>query len=170
MKNKDFFYRTTYQSIAVLFISAIVGLLINAVRSDGLPLIGDWSTASQLTLDTGENIEISVQDARRLCLEGKALVLDARSPEDYQTGHIDGAVNLPCVSFDEYFQNISETLPEDKTLITYCDGETCNLSKELATTLIDLGFKDVKVLVNGWSVWVQNKFPTKSGGESGLGN
>ncbi len=168
MRNKDFIYRTTYQAFAVLVISAVVGLCINALRSDGVPLIGDWTTASKLTLSTGENIEISVQDARRLCLEGKAVILDARSPEEYQAGHIEGAFNLPWLSFDEYFQKISERLPEDKTVITYCDGETCNLSKDLAKMLIDMGFKNVKVLVNGWSVWVQNSFPTETGGEESI--
>jgi len=168
MKNKEFIYRITYQTFAVLVISAVVGFCINALRSDGVPIIGDWSTSSKLTISTGENIEISVQDARRLCLEDKAIVLDARSPEEYQAGHIDCAVNLPWLSFDEYFQNISEKLPEDKIIITYCDGETCSLSKDLAMTLIDMGFKNVKVLVNGWSVWVQNNFPTKTGGDESI--
>ncbi len=168
MENKNFVCRCIYQTVAVVFVSAVIGVCINSVRSDRVPLIGDWSVKSQMTLDTGENIEISVHDARQLCLDGKAIVLDARSPEDYQAGHIDCAVNLPWVSFDEYFQNISEKLPEDKTIITYCDGETCNLSKELAMMLTDLGFKDVKVLVNGWSVWVQNQFPTETGGKEGI--
>jgi len=168
MKNKEFIYRITYQTFAVLIISAAIGLSVNALRSDGVPLIADWSVKSQMTLSTGENIEISVQDARRLCLEDKAIVLDARSPEEYQAGHIDCAVNLPWLSFDEYFQNISEKLPEDKIIITYCDGETCSLSKDLAKMLIDMGFKNVKVLVNGWSVWVQNSFPTETGGEKNL--
>jgi rhodanese-related sulfurtransferase len=162
MKNKDFIYRTAYQAVAVVFISAVIGLCINSVRSDRVPLMGDWSAASQLTLDTGQNIEISIQDARQLCLENRAVILDARSPEEYQAGHIDCAVNVPWLSFDEHFQKIEE-LPEDKTIITYCDGESCSLSKDLAITLIDFGFKDVKVLVNGWSVWVQNSFPTKTG-------
>jgi len=168
MKNKEFIYRIIYQTFAVLIISAAIGLSVNALRSDGVPLIADWSTSSKLTLNTGESIEISIQDARRLCLEDKAIVLDARSPEEYQAGHIDCAINLPWLSFDEYFQNISEKLPEDKIIITYCDGETCNLSKDLAKMLIDMGFKNVKVLVNGWSVWIQNSFPTETGGEESI--
>ena len=52
--------------------------------------------------------------------------------------------------------------PTDR-IITYCDGETCNLSHDLALFLTEMGFQDVKVLVNGWTVWLDNNQPVEQG-------
>jgi 3-mercaptopyruvate sulfurtransferase SseA len=49
------------------------------------------------------------------------------------------------------------------TLITYCDGESCDLSHELALFLKEMGFENVRVLVNGWSVWQQAGLPFQTG-------
>ena len=38
-------------------------------------------------------------------------------------------------------------------LVTYCDGEACELSRDLADQLKAHGLKDVLVLKNGWTLW-----------------
>jgi len=43
-------------------------------------------------------------------------VLDVRNPEEYDTGHVPGAVNIPLNSLRA---RMSE-LPKDRTLYTYC--------------------------------------------------
>lgn len=162
MNNASLVYRATYQTIGIICISTVLALIVNMMRPDSIPLIGNWSIQSQLTLSSGENIGISVHEARQLYLDGKAVILDARSPEEYRAGHIDCAINLPWLFFEEHFQKVSE-LPDDLTIITYCDGEACSLSKDLAMALIDFGFKHVRVIVNGWTVWVQNNYPVATG-------
>jgi rhodanese-related sulfurtransferase len=57
-------------------------------------------------------------------------------------------------------------LPTNLTIITYCDGEACPLSKDLAMVLMDLGFDHVRVLVNGLSVWTKHNYPIKSENET----
>ena len=52
---------------------------------------------------------------------------------------------------------------EESAVITYCDGETCELSMELAVFLRNAGYKNVKVLSNGWTVWKQNGLPVETG-------
>ena len=51
---------------------------------------------------------------------------------------------------------------EERAVITYCDGETCELSMELAVFLRNAGYKNVKVLSNGWSVWKQDGLPVET--------
>jgi len=48
-------------------------------------------------------------------------------------------------------------------MIAYCDGETCHLSKELAKALTEMGFQNARVLINGWSLWIQNGLPIQKG-------
>jgi rhodanese-related sulfurtransferase len=64
---------------------------------------------------------------------------------------------------DSHFIELVEQLEGPRTLITYCDGESCDLSHELALFLKEMGFENVRVLVNGWSVWQQAGLPLQMG-------
>ena len=44
-----------------------------------------------------------------------------------------------------------------------CDGETCELSHDLALFLRDAGFVNTRVLVNGWTLWQQAGLPMEAG-------
>jgi 3-mercaptopyruvate sulfurtransferase SseA len=48
-------------------------------------------------------------------------------------------------------------------VITYCDGESCNLSHELAVFLQDMGVEQVRMLFNGWTVWREAGLPVGQG-------
>ena len=89
--------------------------------------------------------------------------MDARNPAQYESGHIRGAINLPWSRVDEHVIEIAEGIEPGKHIITYCDGATCILSKELALYLRDMGFVSVRVLVNGWTVWKNTHLPVESG-------
>ncbi|MBW1711567.1 MAG: rhodanese-like domain-containing protein, partial [Deltaproteobacteria bacterium] len=94
---------------------------------------------------------------------------DARSSEVFKQGHIAGARNLPWEAFDKRFDEILSAITPERDTITYCDGESCNLSHELAITLKAMGFSKVKVLVNGWTVWQEAGLPIESGPDGGKG-
>jgi rhodanese-related sulfurtransferase len=49
-------------------------------------------------------------------LEGDALILDVRDPEEYRGGHVEGAQNLPL---DQVRDRMNE-LPTDREILTYC--------------------------------------------------
>ncbi|MBW2000496.1 MAG: rhodanese-like domain-containing protein [Deltaproteobacteria bacterium] len=48
-----------------------------------------------------------------------AVFIDARSPEDFQRGHIKGGLNIPWQSFERYLNVLQEEVPEDAWIITY---------------------------------------------------
>ncbi|MEJ2658258.1 MAG: rhodanese-like domain-containing protein, partial [Desulfobacterales bacterium] len=60
---------------------------------------------------------------------------------------------------DQSFTAVTKNIPADATIITYCDGETCELSHHLANFLIDAGFNNVRILVNGWTKWKNADLP-----------
>ena len=91
--------------------------------------------------------------------EEAAIIIDARPNEDYEKGHIKGARSLPWHEVDRIFMAVTKDISDDTPIITYCDGETCVLSHNLAIFLIDLGFNKVKVLVNGWTKWQNANLP-----------
>jgi len=81
------------------------------------------------------------------------VVLDVRSREQYEEGHIPGARNIPL---DELISEL-KTLPKDKTIVTYCGGITCPLAPKAALELAQKGFK-VKELYGGIAEWKKQGF------------
>lgn len=49
---------------------------------------------------------------------GDTIIVDVRSQAAYETGHIEGAINIPLNEFESNPANID--LPKDQWIITYC--------------------------------------------------
>ncbi len=137
----------------LMVLSVLIALAVNHWRERPLPLIGDWSVSARLADQEGNSLEIGLGEARQLFERQAAIFLDARSRPEYEEGHISGALSMPWQDVENAFVNIVGQLEEDRIIITYCDGENCELSHDLAAFLKEMGFDDIRVLVNGWTVW-----------------
>jgi len=144
------------QVMTILLFSLGMGLAVNTLRSTPLPLIGDWSHRGFSSEGQGNIPTVPLEEAVLRFLSHEALFLDARSEADYQQGHIKGALNMPVHAgkFGQRLQEFSLTVDREKELIVYCDGIDCSLGPELASILRGLGYRDVKVLINGWTQWM----------------
>jgi len=163
---KAIWKRAAWQIPALLILSAVAALGVNALRSDRLPLVGDFSMAARMTTATGERMDITLEEAEKLYFTHAAVFIDARSAEEYAQGHIRDARSLPWQDVDLNFMAVTADLELTTPIVTYCDGETCELSHDLALFLRDAGFTDTRVLVNGWTVWQQAGLPVESGPSS----
>lgn len=161
--SKAIWKRAAWQMPALVILSAVAALAVNAVRTDRLPLVGDFSVAARMTTATGERMDISLEEAEKLFFTHAAVFIDARSAEDYAQGHIRDARSLPWQDVDLNFMTVTADLELTTAIVTYCDGETCELSHDLALFLRDAGFTNARVLVNGWTVWQQAGLPVESG-------
>ena len=101
---------------------------------------------------------------------GKAVVVDVREPEEWQHGHIDGAVAAPR-GLLEFFADPSsprhnEALdPTRRTIVVCASGARASLA---ASTLHDLGYQDVAVLEGGLKGWTDAGLPTNEHEYAGL--
>ncbi|MCU0560712.1 MAG: rhodanese-like domain-containing protein [Desulfobacterales bacterium] len=163
MEAENKWRRAVWQMAALAVLSAAVALTINAVRTERLPLVGDFSVAARITTPTGERMDISLTEAETLFFTRAAVFVDARPAEDYARGRIEGARSLPWQSVDIDFITVTSDLALDTPIIAYCDGETCEASHDLALFLRDAGFLNARVLVNGWTLWRQAGLPAESG-------
>ena len=74
-------------------------------------------------------------------------LLDVRSAEDFEIGHIPGAVNIPLPQLRSRLKEI----PKDKKIAVYCKvGMTSYLATRI---LMQNGFKKVYNLSGGWTTW-----------------
>ena len=80
------------------------------------------------------------------------ILIDVRTAEEYQSGHIQDAVNFDFYS--ESFQNDILTLDKSSSIILYC--RTQNRSTKTANYLKENGYKEITVLTGGITSWVKN--------------
>ena len=153
------FLQYSRQSVAIFALAVFIGFSINQFRDSRLPLLGDWSTEARLTTPSGNRLNLSLIEAKNLFLQKQSIFIDARPKDDYEKGHIRDARSLPWHEVDQKYMDATKDISLETPIITYCDGETCDLSHKLANFLIELGFKNVKVLVNGWSKWQKANLP-----------
>ncbi len=150
------------QAAAIIVIAIVLGLLVNYSRPGRLPIENDWSVKARMTVKSGQSLIIPLAEAEKLFTNKKAFFIDARPVNDYKKAHIKGALSLPFHEIEQKFMFLVNKIPEDKIIISYCDGETCNLSHDLAKFLINAGFDNVKVLVNGFTVWKKADMPLET--------
>lgn len=90
--------------------------------------------------------------------EEAVIVLDVRPAEEYQAGHIPGAVSIPLKELE---QRLSE-LPRDQEIVAYCRGPYCILATEAVEILKSKGFHAV-LLEDGFSEWRVHGLPVNVG-------
>jgi rhodanese-related sulfurtransferase len=78
-------------------------------------------------------------------LEAGTIVIDVRTPEEYASGHLDGALNIDVQSPD-FAQQVSQLDPE-ATYFIYC--RSGNRSGQAMSQMANMGFGD---MTNGGSV------------------
>lgn len=73
--------------------------------------------------------------------KGEVTVLDVRPVEEYQAGHISGALSVPLKELEQW---LSE-LPRDREIVAYCRGPYCVLAMEAVEALRARGFEAVRL-------------------------
>ncbi len=156
--------RAIWQMAWITTAACILAACVNLWRGNGIPLVGDWSEDSRFTDASGQSLVISLKDASLKYAENDAVFVDARPENEYAEGHIERALSLPWHEVNERFMEVAPDLEGGKTIICYCDGESCELSHDLALFLSDMGFEETRVLVNGWTKWRQAGLPIQTEG------
>ena len=77
----------------------------------------------------------------KLVREGAVTVLDVRPAEEYNAGHIPGALSIPLKDLKLH---LSE-LPHDQEIVAYCRGPYCVLSIQAVEMLRAKGFQAVRL-------------------------
>ena len=78
-------------------------------------------------------------------------LIDVRTQEEFDLGHIDSAINLDFYS--DSFQNDILSLPKNETIVLYC--RTNNRSSKTATILKENGYREILVIRGGITEWVK---------------
>ena len=158
--------KTIKEIVILAGVAVTLALVINYISPRGIALVGQWDTSKGVidagTLDENEYrvAEIDqVPEAAKIFYNDDTLFVDARSTEDYENGHIPGAISWPMGQFDERIETFLKRYPPDLPIIIYCSGRTCRDSHNLALLLLDVGFRDVRVFIDGFPGWEAEGYP-----------
>ena len=103
--------------------------------------------------------DISFEGARALIDENlgeeEFVILDVRTPAEYEAGRIEGSKNLDYYGDD--FKKILEGLDRDRTYLVYC--RSGNRSGRTLKLMRQLGFRRVYNLIGGIIEWEKNGLP-----------
>jgi rhodanese-related sulfurtransferase len=82
------------------------------------------------------------------------VLLDVRSHQLYDEGHVPGAVSLP---HGKIIASKLEAYPQDTLFVTYCAGPHCNGAARGAIRLAKLG-RPVKIMAGGVTGWLDEGY------------
>ena len=89
--------------------------------------------------------------------DGDAVVLDVRPREEYEAGHIPGALSAPIAEL----KDLVGELPRDRQIVAYCRGPYCVMSIDAVRLLRERGFDAVR-LEDGVPDWRQRGYEVET--------
>ena|SRR5579859_1429491 len=87
------------------------------------------------------------------------LVVDARSLESWDQGHVPGAIHLPT---SQIAKQAAALIDSAKTVVVYCWGPGCNGAQKAAVEFARLGYT-VKEMLGGFEYWVREGWAVETG-------
>jgi sulfur-carrier protein adenylyltransferase/sulfurtransferase len=103
----------------------------------------------------GEIDEIDASRAREIIEEESPSIVDVREREEWEEGHIPGAVHVPRGHLES---RIEQAAPDkSQPVVVYCAGG--NRSAFATMTLEELGYQRVMSLAGGFTDWKRNGYP-----------
>lgn len=84
--------------------------------------------------------------------------IDARPEEEFKENHIKGAINIPFYGSEKY-DSVLNKISKDEIVVTYCNGDDCDLSILLGDEIFNKGYKKVYVFFGGWNDWLKKGYP-----------
>ena len=97
----------------------------------------------------GSYQQITQEEAKEMMDSQEVIILDVREQDEYDSGHIPGAVLLPVGSINE--TTAAEVIPDkDSTVLVYC--RSGNRSKTASSALAELGYTNIYEFggINTW--------------------
>ena len=132
----------------LVFVIALIGLIV--AQANG----ADSKSAPQ-TQPTVKRI--SLEEFEKMRKDKGAVVLDVRTPREFEAGHVPGAVNIPWQSPD--FDKQVEKLDKSKTYLVHCYSGT--RSAAATKEMTKLNFDHLFDFSGGMRAYQRAKMPVE---------
>ncbi|HDY89827.1 MAG TPA: rhodanese-like domain-containing protein [bacterium] len=145
----------------IIFIASIVfTIMVNAFLPSKLPLL--LTGGKRPGIPVGAKNELRYTNARKAfetVSAGHGILIDIRDSDDYDKSHAAGAINIPYHDFEEACYDFAEDVSTERNLFILCHGKLCGMSVRVANRLLDLGFKNLKIIKQDYEYWKNSNLP-----------
>ena len=115
-----------------------VGRFVRDLQRLGQRRLAEVEQVTRQYIDDRDELEpVTQAELRKLVRDGDVTVIDVRPADEYEAGHIPGALSIPV---SELKRRLRE-LPKRREIIAYCRGPYCVFSLEAVTLLRQHGFR-----------------------------
>jgi rhodanese-related sulfurtransferase len=97
-------------------------------------------------------------DDRTVAAPGHLVLVDTRSRQAWEQGHVPGAIHLPTALIGTRAAGL---VPAGAAVVTYCWGPGCNGATRAALEFARLGYR-VREMIGGFEYWVREGFGYQS--------
>lgn len=157
--------RAIAQAAALVLLGTAAGLINNSFsvngidpfrKLDDIPVYENGDT--QIT-GTDPQVRdgicfVSLEELSEMIAAGYP-VIDARTSDEYETGHIPGSILCDYFEMGRYFESVLPRLSFDDRIAIYCTGPDCDDSEMLARELYTMGYSKMCVFKGGIEKWVE---------------
>ena len=90
-------------------------------------------------------------DTAEAAMRSADLLLDVREADEFQAGHLQGAVNIPRGLLEFRFSAAPELASRDLDIVLYC--KTSGRAALAACALQEMGYRQVRSITGGFDAW-----------------
>lgn len=139
--------------LTIALLAAAATLLANTFLPHRISWVQDWSKRIESKAIQQKIGIIPLSSAMTLQKKGSHQFIDARPTEEYNIGHIPGALSLPFQTLDDHFETAADLLDSNKPLIVYCSNHDCDDALLLASELKTMGAQNLMLYIDGFELW-----------------
>ena len=137
---------------------------IRALQSLGQRRLAEVEQVTNVYLTSRDDLEpVTLTELRRLVRDEAVTLLDVRPREEFEAGHIPGALSVPVGELEGRLRE----LPKSKEIIAYCRGPYCVYSLEAVQLLRKHGYR-ARRANEGLPEWRIGGLPIERGGATAI--
>ena len=142
--------------VALLAILILAGCSAPASAPAAAPAAAQPAATEAQTIDVASlPRDVDVQTTAALSEQPDVMILDVREQDEWDAGHIPGAVFMPMGQVPDRLSEI----PKDKTVIVQC--RSGNRSSQVTDFLVQQGFTNVHNMAGGLNAWQSAGLPVE---------
>ena len=142
--------------VALLAILILAGCSAPASAPAAAPAAAQPAATEAPTIDVASlPRDVDVQTTAALREQPDVMILDVREQDEWDAGHIPGAVFMPMGQVPDRMSEI----PKDKTVIVQC--RSGNRSSQVTDFLVQQGFTNVHNMSGGLNAWQSAGLPVE---------
>jgi len=117
--------------------------------------LASWADYSPVAVTGAQTV--NAFEAKAL-FDGDAIFIDVRNREEWQMGHIEGAIHLDFQSdFSKLYS--AKGVARDTPIVLYCSSSNCLRSAYAAAVSVYWGFSNVYYFRAGFFAWMLEDYP-----------